>query len=154
MHERASDEGQAGFSWEMTIFIRQNRASCWISASCAWSTAMSEPNRTNEGSDWYRWLCNSLPRSEAERLEARRDHADQIRTRDRGAWTDLPDKETMNRMIEESVPKGVLPYWTHGTPSVHYHPYNGGLPAPKPIIFENLFLGYELPLESESSSTR
>jgi hypothetical protein len=106
---------------------------------------MSEQDDTDEGSDWYKQLCDPPPWTEEEKLAARRDFAEQIRTRDRGPWTDLPDEKTMNRMIEEGARRGVLPHWTHGTPAVLYHPYKGGLPLPKPVIFEGLFLYYEHP---------
>lgn len=125
---------------------------------------MSDRDNTDEGSDWYKRLCNSPPWTEEERLDACRRRADEIR-RDglpktvtiggktitlepvhvQAPRTELPDEATMTRMIEEGVKTGYLPHWTNWTPAVRYLKHPGKLPpSPKPIVFDGIFLGYDL----------
>lgn len=122
---------------------------------------MSNHNNKTESSDFYGELCNLQPCTKEEFAAINRECAEEIRRQGETKIvtcngekyvvepvyvghprTDLPDEATMNRMIEEEIKEGWLPYWTHWTPPVRCKPYNGKPASPKPLIFEGIFLGY------------
>lgn len=125
---------------------------------------MSDRDNKDEESDFYTQLCNLPPCTKEEFAAINREFAEEIRRQGEPKTvtrngetvvlepvyvgpprTDLPDEATMNRMIEEEIEEGWLPFWTHWTPAVRCKPYNGKPASPKPLIFDGIFVGYIFP---------